>query len=71
MIWSDPIVGEELFCERHPGNSSDPYAIAVKKQISEEDKIVGHVPKNINLFTVNDSVVTKDDDSVEQDRGSK
>ena len=45
MIWSDPIVGEELFCECHPGNSSDPYAITVKKQISGEDKIVGHVPK--------------------------
>ena len=50
MIWSDPIVGEELCCEREPGNSSDPYAVAVKKQISGEDKIVGHVPRKISTI---------------------
>ena len=44
MILSDPVIGEELRCKREPGNSSDPYAVAVKKQISGEYKIVGHVP---------------------------
>lgn len=50
MIWSDPIIGEELWCEREPGNSSDPYAVAVKKQISGEDKIVGHIPRRISTI---------------------
>ena len=50
IIWNDPIVGEELFCEREPGNSSDPYAVAVKKQISGEDKIVGRVPRKISTI---------------------
>ena len=42
MVWNDPIVGEELYCEREPGNSCDPCAMAVKKQINGEEKIVGH-----------------------------
>ena len=42
MIWNDPIVGEELRYEREPGNSHDSCTVAVKKQISGEEKIVGH-----------------------------
>ena len=33
MIWNDPVIGEELRCEREPGNSSDPYAVAVKRGV--------------------------------------
>ena len=42
IIYNDPIVGEELHCEHEPGNSRYPCSVAVKKQISREDKIVGH-----------------------------
>jgi len=49
MIWNNPIVGE-LFCEHEPENSSEPYAVAVKKRISGEDKIVGHVPRKISTI---------------------
>ena len=50
MIWNDPIVGEELVCEHEPGNSRDPYAVAFKKQLSGEDKIVGHVQRKISTI---------------------
>ena len=33
-IWTDPDYDEELECVREPGNSSDPYAVAVKREIS-------------------------------------
>ena len=39
-VWS-PVEGEELECEREPGNSSDPYAVAVMKG----NIVVGHVPR--------------------------
>ena len=32
MIWSNPIIVEELCCEHEPGNSSDPYAVAVRNK---------------------------------------
>ena len=31
MIWNNPIVGEELVCNRELGNIHDPYAVAAKK----------------------------------------
>lgn len=42
-IWS-PVLGEELECTRESDNSSDPYAVAVKKASA----IVGHIPKRIS-----------------------
>ena len=47
-IWSDPFVGEELPCEREVGNPHDPLAVAIKKTIGGEHKIVGHVPQRIS-----------------------
>ena len=48
MIWNNPIAGEELTCHREAGNSHDPYAVAVKKIIGGEEKVVGHVPHKIS-----------------------
>ena len=31
--WSDPYVGEELICEREVGNFHDPQAVALKKKL--------------------------------------
>ena len=50
LIWNDPIIGEELGCEREPGNSHDPYAVAVKKAIGGSDRIVGHVSRRISTI---------------------
>ena len=47
-IWPDLFVGEELLCEREVGNPHDPLAVAVKKTIGGEQKIVGHVPRRIS-----------------------
>ena len=47
-IWPNPIIGEELPCEREIGNTHDPSAVAVKKLITGERKIVGHVPRRIS-----------------------
>ena len=44
LIWNNPVVGEELACEHEWGNSHNPYAVAVKKTIGGEEKVVGHVP---------------------------
>ena len=44
-IWNDPD-DEVLECKREPGNSSDPYAVAVLKEITGADTVVGHVPLN-------------------------
>ena len=35
-IWPNPIIGEELPCEREIGNPHDPSAVAVKKLITGE-----------------------------------
>ena len=43
-IWT-PSVGEELLCRKEPGNSHDPFAVAV---IDATGNIVGHVPKKIS-----------------------
>ncbi len=37
----DPVVGEELQCQRERGNLTDCYAVAVKK----DAEIVGHLPR--------------------------
>ena len=50
MIWNNPIAGEELPCYRELGNSHDPYAVAVKKFIAGEQKVVGHVPRRISAI---------------------
>ena len=45
--WSDLLVGEELLCEWEVGNPHDPLAVAVKKTIIGERKIVGHISRRI------------------------
>ena len=42
-IWS-PVLGEILHCERERNNSSDQYAVAVKK----DDEIVSHLPRKLS-----------------------
>ena len=50
LIWNNPDAGEELTCSRELGNSHDPYAIAVKKMIGREERVVGHVPRQISAI---------------------
>ena len=45
LIWGVPGVGEELNCYHGLGNSQDPYAVAVKKWIGGEIRVVGHPPR--------------------------
>ena len=33
LVWDNPVVGENLLCEREIGNHHDTYAVAVKKII--------------------------------------
>ena len=47
-IWSDPYVGEELISEREVGNSHDPQAVALKKEIDGDLRVVVHVPRRIS-----------------------
>ena len=42
-ICTDPDYDEELECVCEPGNLSDPYVVAVKKEISGDAVVVGHV----------------------------
>ena len=44
-IWTATL-GEELLCEREPGNVVDCYAVAAKKPAL--DLIVGHLPQKIS-----------------------
>ena len=46
-IWNDSD-DEVLECKCEPGNSSDPYAVAVLKEITGADTVVGHVPRTIS-----------------------
>jgi len=46
MIWGALTVGE-LHCHHELGNSHDPYAVAVKKVIGREERVVEHVPCRI------------------------
>ena len=50
LIWESPSVGERLACEREPGNAHDTHAVAIKKVIDGEIKIVGHIPKKISAI---------------------
>ena len=47
-IWENPIIGEELRCQREIGNSHDTLAVAVMKLIDGHSTIVGHVPRKIS-----------------------
>ena len=49
-VWDSPILGEELICAREIGNSYDPMAVAVKKEIHGETITVGHTPKRISAL---------------------
>ena len=42
-----PVIGEEVNCEREPGNREDPYTVAIKRG----DRVVGHVPHNISCVS--------------------
>ena len=47
-IWLDPVMEEELSCEREIGNAHDTHAVVIRKTIDGEVKTVGHVPHNIS-----------------------
>ena len=44
LIWNNPVVGEDLLCEREVGNPHDKHAVAVKKVIDGNLTVVGHIP---------------------------
>ena len=46
-IWSAPVDGRELPCEREPGNARDALAVAIR---SSGDLTVGHVPRLISAI---------------------
>ena len=48
--WENPVLGEILSCHREPGNAHDTHAVAVKKVISNDLKVVGHVPRRISTI---------------------
>ena len=43
-VWSAPIDGTKLFCEREPGNPRDTSAVVVVEQSPSGKVTVGHVP---------------------------
>ena len=47
-IWENPSVEYNLVCEREPGNAHDTHAVAIKKNIDGEIKIVGHILRKIS-----------------------
>ena len=49
-IWDNPVYGEELNCVREVGNSHDPTAVGVIKEIDGETKTVGHIPRRISAL---------------------
>jgi len=50
LIWNNPLISKELRCEFKPGNSHNMYAVAVKKEISIRNQIVGHVRRSISTI---------------------
>ena len=42
-VWT-AVIGEELFCDREPTNTSDRYAVAIMKG----GVIIGHLPRRIS-----------------------
>ena len=49
-IWENPTIGEELKCQREIGNSYDPLAVAVLKQIDGHNMLVLPVTKLGQIF---------------------
>ena len=49
-VWEDPVHGEELNCTRDIGNSHDPMAVAILKEIDGATVTVGHVPRRISAL---------------------
>ena len=50
-IWENPVLGEVLSCHRGPGKAHDTtHAVAVKKVIDDDLKVVGHVPRRISAI---------------------
>ena len=47
FLWN-PVLGEELICRREIGNAEDRYAVGV--YITEENALVGHLPRRISLL---------------------
>ena len=47
-IWENPIIREELKCQREVGNSHDTLAVAVLKRLDGHDTIIGHVSRRIS-----------------------
>ena len=47
-IWLNPVMEEELSCEREIGNAKDTHAVAICKTIDGEVKTVGHVTRHIS-----------------------
>ena len=47
-IWLNPVMEEELSCEREIGNAQDTHAVAIRKTMDGEVKTVGHVPRLIS-----------------------
>jgi len=48
-IWLHPFI-EELPCEWEARNTHNPLAVAIKRTIGGEYKIVSHVPQRISLL---------------------
>ena len=48
LIWNNPVVGEDLLCEREVGNPHDTHAVAVKKVIDGNLTVVGHIPQRLS-----------------------
>ena len=43
IVWDNPVVGENLLCEREVGNHHNTHAVAVKI-IDSNLTVVGHIP---------------------------
>ena len=46
-VWENPSEDDELICEGEIGNAHDTHAVAIWKDIDQETRIVGHVPRKI------------------------
>ena len=50
VVWENPVYGEILVCHREVENAHDTHAVAVKKVIGDDLKVVGHIPRRISLI---------------------
>ena len=50
LIWNNPVVGEDLLCNRDVGNPHDTHIVAVKKVIDGNLTVVGHIPREYLQF---------------------